>query len=117
MALRQAALSGFFAIQAAHAVWLAGVNIAGCEIGMDTSGNFDKSDFESQYGCPTSVGPSQMQHFANQDGFNVFRIPVAWQSLVGNDLVTNKLDEGFMSEYDGILQSCLDLGAYCVYAT
>lgn len=55
-----------------------------------------------------------MQHFANDDGFNVFRIPVAWQSLVNNDLVTNQLDRGFTNQYYGILQACLDTGAHCM---
>ncbi|GAB1737669.1 hypothetical protein NU219Hw_g2083t1 [Hortaea werneckii] len=99
----------------ASAVWLAGVNIAGCDIGMDTSGNYQPEQaFNGQYGCPTNVGPSQMQHFASKDQFNVFRIPVAWQSLVNNDLVTNKLDSSFMAKYDGLIQSCLNTGAYCI---
>ncbi|KAI7370904.1 cellulase-domain-containing protein [Hortaea werneckii] len=99
----------------ASAVWLAGVNIAGCDIGMDTSGNYQPEDaFNGQYGCPTNVGPLQMQHFATKDNFNVFRIPVSWQSLVNNDLVTNKLDSSFMAKYDGLIQSCLNTGAYCI---
>jgi len=58
-----------------------------------------------------------MQHFADKDGFNVFRLPVAWQSLVNNDLVTNELDATFWAEYDGIVQACLDTGAHCMYVT
>ena len=53
----------------------------------ENQGNFAPNEFESQYGCPsTDIAKSQMQHFANVDGFNVFRLPVPWQSLVNNDL-------------------------------
>jgi len=94
----------------ANAVWLAGVNIAGCEIGIDTSvsdeinesfrafqlitfqGNFAPNEFESQYGCPsTDMAKTQMQHFADVDGFNVFRLPVPWQKLVNDDIEVSLL--------------------------
>lgn len=57
-----------------------------------------------------------MQHFANTDGFNVFRLPVPWQSLVNNDLVTNKLDAGYFAKYNELVQICLDASAntYCM---
>ncbi|KAK4545989.1 hypothetical protein LTR36_002553 [Oleoguttula mirabilis] len=113
MALR-AAFTAALVLQA-NAVWLAGVNIAGCDIGMNTTGYYDPEDsYGGEYGCPTSVGPTQMQHFASKDNFNIFRLPVAWQSLVNNDLVTNELDATFWAEYDGIVQACLDTGAYCI---
>lgn len=57
---------------------------------------------------------SQMQHFANKDGFNVFRLPVPWQKLVNNDLTTNVLDQNYMNEYNALLQACLDTGAHCM---
>lgn len=96
MALRSFIVSSL-AVQAS-AVWLAGVNIAGCEIGIDTSvskykpssqnrtnkanrrrqGNFAPNDFEKQYSCPSqAMAKTQMQHFASVDGFNVFRLPTA----------------------------------------
>jgi len=40
----------------------AGVNIAGCDFGIDTSGNAGTPS------CPTTVGATQMQHFTSQDG-------------------------------------------------
>lgn len=72
MALRSLFISTLAA--QASAVWLAGVNIAGCEIGIDTSvrntslpitigttrankttqGNFAPNEFEQQYSCPSS---------------------------------------------------------------
>jgi hypothetical protein len=78
MSLRSLLVSTL-AVQAS-AVWLAGVNIAGCEIGIDTSvsdtdfsdtlstgankrqqGNFAPNDFEKQYSCPSSaMAKSQM---------------------------------------------------------
>lgn len=62
------------------------------------------------------MATSQMQHFANKDGFNVFRLPVAWQNLVKNDLVTNKLDPVYMQKYDQLVQTCLQTStnAYCM---
>lgn len=76
-----------------------------------------EDSYNGEYGCPTTVGPPQMQHFATKDSFNVFRLPVAWQSLVNNDLVTNDLDADFWEEYDGIVQACLATGAHCMYDT
>ncbi|KAB8349666.1 hypothetical protein FH972_023684 [Carpinus fangiana] len=95
---------------------MAGVNIAGCDLGVGTDGSFSPSDFDKMYGCPTSVGPPQMQHFSDVDKFNVFRIPAPWQSFVGNNLEADpvQLDDTFMNQYDGILQSCLSLGASCI---
>jgi hypothetical protein len=78
MAIRSLLVSALAA--QASAVWLAGVNIAGCEIGIDTSvrnvvlpsklspranrmiqGNFAPNDFEKQYSCPsTAMAKSQM---------------------------------------------------------
>ena len=61
------------------------------------------------------MAKKQMSHFSSVDGFNVFRIPVAWQSLVNNDLVTNKLDNSFMTNtYDPIVNECFALGAHCI---
>lgn len=68
------------------------------------------------YNNPTDVGPQQMQHFSQQDGFNLFRIPAPWQLFVGNNLEPDQLslNETFMAEYDTVLGSCLSLGAHCI---
>ena len=63
--------------------------------------------------CPSSVGPTQMQHFATNDQLNLFRIPVGWQYLVNNDL-GGTLYESFFSTYDQIMQACLATGALCI---
>lgn len=62
------------------------------------------------------MAKSQMQHFANADGFNVFRLPTAWQPLVNNDLVTNKLDATYFDKYNKLVQTCLDTSSstYCM---
>lgn len=57
------------------------------------------------------MASTQMQHFADVDGFNVFRLPVPWQSLVGNDLDANKLDATYFETYNGLVQICLDTSA------
>ena len=54
-----------------------------------------------------------MQHFAENDKLNVFRLPVGWQPLVGNTLGAN-LDSTFLATYDGIVQACLKTGASCI---
>lgn len=66
--------------------------------------------------CPTAdEAKSQFQHFSRTDGFNAFRIPVPWQSLINNDLDTNELDENFMTNYyDPILEACFATGSHCI---
>jgi endoglucanase len=57
-----------------------------------------------------------MTHFVNNDGFNVFRLPTAWQPLVNNDLETNKLDATYFAKYNALVQTCLDTSpeTYCM---
>lgn len=58
-------------------------------------------------------GVGQMQHFARDDGFNVFRLPVCWQYLVNNQLGAT-LDTTNVGVYDQLVSACLETGAYCV---
>lgn len=51
-----------------------------------------------------------MKHFVDDDGLNVFRLPVAWQYLVNNQL-GGTLDSANFAEYDSLMQGCLDAGA------
>lgn len=60
-----------------------------------------------------SPSAGQMQHFAKDDGFNMFRLPVGWQFLV-NNRVGGTLDAGNTQKYDQLVQACLKTGAYCV---
>ena len=57
------------------------------------------------------MATSQMKHFVNTDGFNVFRLPTAWQPLVNNDLKTNVLDKTYFDKYNALVQICLDTSA------
>lgn len=54
-----------------------------------------------------------MQHFANDDGMNTFRLPVGWQYLV-NDELGGTLDADNLANYDELVQGCLATGAFCV---
>lgn len=62
---------------------------------------------------PAHHSQGQMQHFANDDKFNIFRLPVGWQYLVNNNLGGN-LDQGNAGKYDQLVQACLATGATCV---
>lgn len=54
-----------------------------------------------------------MQHFVNDDGMNIFRLPAGWQFLVGNNLGGN-LDSNNFNRYNTLVQACLATGAYCI---
>jgi len=54
-----------------------------------------------------------MQHFVNDDKFNVFRLPVGWQYLLNNNL-GGTLDGNNLGRYDQLVQGCLSTGAYCI---
>lgn len=54
-----------------------------------------------------------MTHFAHDDGLNIFRLPVAWQYLVNNNL-GGPLDYNNAGQYDRLVQACLSTGAKCI---
>lgn len=54
-----------------------------------------------------------MQHFVDDDGYNVFRLPVGWQFLT-QDAETGTLDAANLAEYDDLVQACLATGASCI---
>ncbi|EIW76534.1 hypothetical protein CONPUDRAFT_130615 [Coniophora puteana RWD-64-598 SS2] len=92
----------------------AGVNIAGFDFGMDTSGDDTASSayppLTQYYGAD---GAGQMTHFVNDDGYNIFRLPVAWQYLTNNE-ATGTLNQTNFAEYDALVQACLETGASCI---
>lgn len=51
-----------------------------------------------------------MKHFVQDDGFNVFRLPVGWQFLT-NDVLGGAIDEDNFQEYDTLVQACINAGA------
>ncbi|KAK4692508.1 hypothetical protein P7C71_g4713, partial [Lecanoromycetidae sp. Uapishka_2] len=58
-------------------------------------------------------GPGQMTHFTTQDKLNIFRLPVAWQYLVNNQL-GGTLDATNFGSYDKLVQACLRTSAHCI---
>ncbi|KAF7318318.1 Glycoside hydrolase family 5 protein [Mycena chlorophos] len=91
-----------------------GVNIPGFDFGCDTSGNCNEGaaypPLTQYYGAD---GAGQMTHFVNDDKYNTFRLPVAWQYLVGYE-VSNPLNTTNLAVYDALVQACLGTGAYCI---
>lgn len=92
----------------------AGVNISGFDFGCNSDGSCTASGawppLLEYYGHD---GQGQMQHFVNDDGFNVFRLPVGWQFLT-NDVMSGDIDEDNLAEYDALVQACLATGASCI---
>jgi len=54
-----------------------------------------------------------MTHFVNDDGYNVFRLPVGWQFLT-NNVLGGPINQANMAEYDALVQTCLATGASCI---
>nr|XP_018266061.1 uncharacterized protein I303_00030 [Kwoniella dejecticola CBS 10117]OBR88219.1 hypothetical protein I303_00030 [Kwoniella dejecticola CBS 10117] len=79
-----------------------GVNLAGCDFGMSTDGSSGTSY------CP---GTDQISHFVEK-GANIFRLPVGWQYLVGNNQASTSLDSTFFATYDNLVKTALATGWY-----
>ncbi|KAL5348899.1 hypothetical protein ACLOAV_006324 [Pseudogymnoascus australis] len=96
-------------------VWLAGVNIAGFDFGCgNTNGDYSSSGVTAPLASQGHAdGLGQMNHFARDDGLNVFRLPVCWQYLV-NGVLGGTLNANNFAVYDQLVQGCLATGAYCV---
>lgn len=92
----------------------AGVNIAGFDFGCNSDGSCTASaawpPLTKYYGMD---GAGQMQHFVNDDGFNVFRLPVGWQFLT-NDVLGGPVNDANLQKYDDLVQACLATGASCI---
>ena len=92
----------------------AGVNIAGFDFGCGSDGTCNASGawppLTQYYGAD---GAGQMKHFVDDDGFNVFRLPVGWQ-FITNGVAGGDIDEDNWAEYDALVQACLDAGASCI---
>ncbi|KZT28040.1 glycoside hydrolase family 5 protein [Neolentinus lepideus HHB14362 ss-1] len=92
----------------------AGVNIAGFDFGCGTDGTCTVSGAYpplAQYYGADGIG--QMTHFVNDDGYNLFRLPVSWQYLT-NNVVGGTLNSTTFGEYNTLVQACLNTGAYCI---
>ncbi|KAJ7614763.1 carbohydrate-binding module family 1 protein/Glycoside hydrolase family 5 protein [Mycena rosella] len=93
---------------------LVGVNIAGFDFGCNTDGSCTASaaypPLTQYYG---KDGKGQMTHFVNDDGYNVFRLPVGWQFLT-NNVLGGPINQTNLAEYDALVQTCLATGASCI---
>lgn len=92
----------------------AGINIAGFDFGCNSDGSCTASaawpPLTKYYGAD---GLGQMTHFVQDDGFNVFRLPVGWQFLTNNVLGAD-LNETNWAMYNDLLTACLSTGASCI---
>ncbi|KAI9852374.1 MAG: hypothetical protein M1838_000896 [Thelocarpon superellum] len=90
-----------------------GINIAGFDFGIDTTGSGSASQAYPPLKAISGIdGVGQMQHFVTDDKFNAFRLPVGWQYLV-NDQV-GPIDPSNLATYDQLVQGCLQTGALCI---
>ncbi|KAJ6469472.1 endoglucanase [Mycena sanguinolenta] len=91
-----------------------GVNIPGFDFGCDSFGNCNEGaawpPLTQYFG---GDGAGQMMHFVKDDGYNTFRLPVAWQYLT-NYVLGAPLDANNMVIYDALVQACLATGAFCI---
>jgi endoglucanase len=89
-------------------VRFAGVNIAGFDFGCGIDGTCNTaSTFDV---ASKGTGIQQIQHFVKDDQLNAFRLPVAWQFLVNNQL-GGTLDSTNLAAYDKLVQGCVNAGA------
>lgn len=108
------AILGLAAAVAQAKVQFLGVSISGGDFGCTIDGS-----------CPTGQvqlplsslgggdGQGQMNHFAKDDGMNMFRLPVSWQFLANNQ-PGGTLDARNLGRYDQVVQACLATGAHCM---
>jgi endoglucanase len=95
----------------AGSLQLKGVNLSGFDWGMDTNGNANLPGVTPPtQGQGSYNAYGQLWHFYNNDGFNVFRIPVSWQYLINSNTASSTLDNGHFANYDGLVTSCTQLG-------
>ncbi|PPQ93766.1 hypothetical protein CVT25_008146 [Psilocybe cyanescens] len=93
---------------------LVGVNIAGFDFGCGTDGTCDVTKAVPPLQQYSGIdGQGQMQHFVNNDGFNIFRLPVGWQFLTGS-ANSGTLNQANFAKYDALVQACLGTGASCI---
>jgi endoglucanase len=93
---------------------IAGINIAGFDFGCETDGTCNLLDtYPPLLGLGGPDGAGQMSHFVRDDHLNIFRLPVAWQYLVNNNL-GGTLDTVNSANYDQLVQACLATGASCI---
>ncbi|EPT01469.1 hypothetical protein FOMPIDRAFT_100175 [Fomitopsis schrenkii] len=79
---------------------LGGVNTAGFDFSVDTSGDYS--------GTPAPPPTTQYTHFTGE-GANLYRIPFAWQLMTPT--LGGTINSTFFSEYDTVVQAALSSGS------
>ncbi|KAH7144596.1 glycoside hydrolase superfamily [Dactylonectria estremocensis] len=91
-----------------------GVAIPGFDFGCDIDGTCPLDDTLkpplTELGG--ADGPAQMEHYVDNVGMNVFRLPITWQYLVNG--VLGDMDKTMFGNYDKLVKACLKTGAYCM---
>ncbi|KAI0472569.1 glycoside hydrolase family 5 protein [Xylariaceae sp. FL0804] len=90
-----------------------GINISGFDFGCTTDGTCDTTQTDPPLSSLGGAdGAGQMSHFVNDDGMNIFRLPVGWQYL--SSTAGGTLDSTNLGNYDQLVQACLQTGASCI---
>lgn len=92
-------------------VAFAGINISGFDFGCGIDGTCDITQTFDV--ANKGNGVQQMAHFVNDDKLNAFRLPVAWQYLVNNNL-GGPLDATNAANYDKLVMGCAGVAAMCI---
>ncbi|KAJ7931237.1 endo-beta-1,4-glucanase [Mycena leptocephala] len=91
-----------------------GVNIPGFDFGCNSDASCSPGaawpPLTQYFGAD---GAGQMTHFVKDDGYNTFRLPVAWQFLT-NYVLGAPINADNMVKYDALIQACLATGAFCI---
>ncbi|KAI9668824.1 MAG: hypothetical protein M1831_000893 [Alyxoria varia] len=91
----------------------AGLNLAGCEFQCDVKGACTGGE-EAKYFCPKPEQyKEQIAHFQKKYNHNIFRLPVGWQYIVGND-PAGKLGGEVWENFQGMVKECLASGSKCI---
>ncbi|ODA76861.1 hypothetical protein RJ55_07377 [Drechmeria coniospora] len=91
-----------------------GIAIPGIDFGCDIDGSCpSKAKLVPLKAYRGGDGEGQMKHFVEDDGLNMFRLPITWQYAVKGKR-GRKLDAVQFGVYDRLMQACLDTGAYCI---
>ncbi|KAH7140603.1 glycoside hydrolase superfamily [Dactylonectria macrodidyma] len=91
-----------------------GVAIPGFDFGCDIDGTcpLDDTIKPPLTELGGADGPAQMEHYVDNVGMNVFRLPITWQYLVNGEL--GDMDKTMFGNFDKLVKACLKTGAYCM---
>lgn len=81
------------------------------KIGWNLGNTMDAPDGEISWGNPVTT--KEMIEYVKQLGFNTIRIPITWNTHVG-DAPEYLIDEGWMNRVDTVVRYALDAGMYVI---